>query len=338
MSAPLLLVMGAGAIGCFIGGRLAEAGAAIRFVARPRVAQALREQGLTLSDVEDGARQRRLAAATLCVDEAVPQGLRPTLVLLCVKSGATAEAARELGQALPPGTPVLSLQNGVSNASLAQAAAPQLVLVPGVVGFNVAELGPGRYHRGTSGMLAGAEHPALRALQPLFAQAGLPLALHAQLLPLQWGKLLLNLGNPVNALSGLTLKRQLLDRDLRRVMAALQREALAALQAAGIPPARLTPVPARWLPSVLGLPTPLFRLVAARSLRIDERARTSMADDLARGRKPEVDAICGEVVRLATAHGLDAPLNRRIGELVLDWPNDPRPRSGARLLRDLGMQ
>ena len=97
----------------------------------------------------------------------------------------------------------------------------------------------------------------------------------------------------------------------------------------GIRPARLTPVPARWLPTVLRLPTPLFRLVAARLLRIDDKARSSMADDLALGRPTEVDAICGAVVRLARQHGLRAPLNERLVALLA-----PRPVvAGARALR-----
>ena len=68
------------------------------------------------------------------------------------------------------------------------------------------------------------------------------------------------------------------------------------------------------------------RLLAARLLRIDAKARTSMADDLARGRTTEIDALCGEVVRLARAHGIATPVNARIAELVRAWPGDPRAR------------
>jgi 2-dehydropantoate 2-reductase len=258
-------------------------------------------------------------------------------VLLCVKSGATAAAAAELARALPAGALVVSMQNGISNAALAQAHAPALTVRAGMVPFNVVELGPGRYHRATSGTLAAQDHPALRVWQPLFETAGVPLTLHADLAPLQWGKLLLNLNNPVNALSGLPLRAQLLDRDHRACMAALIAEALTALKAAGITPAKLTPLPAAALPSALRLPTPIFRLLAFRMLRIDARARTSMAEDLTQGRPTEIDALCGEVVRLAHAHGTAAPANERISELVRAWPRDPRPRGGAELRAALGV-
>jgi len=205
------------------------------------------------------------------------------------------------------------------------------------VPFNVAELGPGRLHRGTVGAVAAQDDPATRALQPLFERAGFALELHADLRPLQWGKLLINLNNPVNALSGLPLRAQLLDRGYRQCFAALQAEALQVLQAAGIVPAQVTPLPPQRLPMLLRLPTFVFRAVAARMLRIDAKARSSMADDLALGRTTEIDALCGEVLRLAQAHGMTAPLNARITALVEAWPQRRRPMSSQELKSALGL-
>lgn len=305
-------VMGAGSVGCYLGARLQAAGADVHFVGRPRVLAALRGQGLLATDLEGG--RVELKPAELQLHAAPPA--QAALVLLCVKSGATAEAAAQLAAVLPAGTPVLSMQNGVANAEVGAAAAPALTWLPGMVPYNIAELGPGHFHRGSAGRLAAQDHPALRAWLPFFHAAGLPLKLHADLRPVQWGKLLLNLNNPVNALSGLPLRAQLLDSDCRRVFAALQTETLAVLKAAGITPAQLTPLPPHRLPTVLRLPTWLFSRVAARMLRIDDKARSSMADDLALGRPTEVDAICGAVVRLARAQGLQAPRNAAMVELL----------------------
>ena len=330
-----VVVMGAGSIGGWLGGRLQAAGATVHFIGRPRMLGAWAEHGLLLTDRDGG--QLQLPAGQLHLHRGLPAGLAPDLVLLCVKSGATATAAVELGGLLPPGTPVLSMQNGIGNAAIAQAAAPQLVLLPGMVPFNVAELGPGQLHRGTEGALTALDHPALRRLLPVFESAGLPLVLHADLAAVQWGKLLLNLNNAVNALSGLPLRAQLLDRDLRCCTAALIDETLALLRRAGIRPAQMSPLPPRWVPRVLRLPTPLFKWVAARMLRIDEKARSSMSDDLALGRPTEVDAINGEVIRLAARLGARAPINQRIVELVKAWPAAPRAVSGQTLRRALGV-
>jgi len=253
---------------------------------------------LTLTDLNGGRVQ--LPANELHLHEAVPEGLaEPCLVLLCVKSRDTAAAATALGARLPAGTLVLSMQNGIGNAEVAQAAAPGLVLLPGVVPYNVAEIGPGGLHRGSDGQLSVQDHPDLQAWLPLLDAAGLPVAMYDDLKPVQWGKLLLNLNNIVNALSAQPLRAQLLDADLRACTAALIDETLGLLARADIKPMKQGPVSPRWLPWVLRLPTPLFKLVARRMLRIDDKARSSMADDLARNNTTEVNAINGEVLRLA---------------------------------------
>jgi len=332
-----VLVMGAGSVGCFVGGLTQLAGVPVHFVGRPRVLAALRKQGLRLTD-QDGL-DRHIKPLELRLHEEPPVGLKPDLVLLCVKSGATVEAATALGLTLPLGTPVVSLQNGIANADAARQAAPQLHWHAGMVPYNVAEIGPGHYHRGTGGALAAegsSEDLALAAWQTVLARVGMGLELHADLAPVQWAKLLLNLNNPVNALSGQPLRDELLQRGYRRALAALQEEALDLLDASHRAVAQITPLPPRRLLTLLRMPTFVFRLAAARMLRIDAKARSSMADDLAQGRTTEIDALCGEVVRLARALGRSAPLNQRMLGLVNDWPRRRQPYSPAELLRALG--
>ena len=315
------VVLGAGVIGCYVGARLAAAGQAVTLVGRPRLTEAMALQGLTVSDL-DGYRahvapqQLRLANSLAAGWPAAPD-TEPTVVLLCVKGGATASAARELAACCPAGTVVLSLQNGVENVARINAEAPQLVALACMVPYNVVMPGPSQVHRATTGTLRLARHPVTEAMLPLLTAAGLPTALSDDMLAVQWGKLLLNLNNPINALSGLPLREQLLQRDYRRVLAALQLEALAALKAAGIVPARVASAPPRTLPHVLRLPNWLFKRVSARMLRMDASARSSMWDDLQQGRGTEIDDLCGAVMRLAARHGIPAPRNAAITELVM---------------------
>ena len=131
-----------------------------------------------------------------------------------------------------------------------------------------------------------------------------------------WGKLLINLNNAVNALSGRTLLEQLNDRDYRRVFAATQIEALELLDAAGIEPAKIGPFPPRLIPHVIAAPDWLFKRTVLRMQKISPEARSSMADDFAAGRPTEIDWLNGEVVRLAAKLGRKAPVNQRIVELV----------------------
>ena len=72
-------------------------------------------------------------------------------------------------------------------------------------------------------------------------------------------------------------------------------------------------------------------------LRIDAKARSSMADDLAHGRATEVDALCGEVVRMARGLNMDAPVNARMAKLVHEQSLLPQRYDAARLLSALGL-
>lgn len=324
------VVVGAGSIGCYVGGRLAAAGASVWFVGRPRVTEVLAREGLQLSDFQGYA--ARLAPAQLRLSarladawaeaRAEARGLtRPdasdaTYVLLAVKGPATSSAAAEIAEVCAARTPVVSLQNGVENVARIRAAAPDVQVIAGMVPYNVVALAPSKVHRGTMGALVLEEVEASRALVPAFEAAGLPVRLSADMRAVQWGKLLLNLNNPVNALSDLPLREQLLNRDFRRVLAALQTEALQVLRQAGISPAKVAAVAPHVLPHLLRLPDWLFRRVAARMLRMDAQARSSMWEDLQQGRTTEIDDLCGAVVRLAREHGMGAPLNKAMSEIV----------------------
>lgn len=309
-----VLVLGAGHVGSYLGGRLQAAGLTVDFVGRPRVVDELAVHGLRLTDLTGSG--WHVPAADLRLHTKWPMGCRPALVLLCVKRPALTDALRDLAAVLPVGTPVLCCQNGLFPMSAAQKIAPLLHLMPAMVPFNIAWRGPGHYHQGTVGQLAAQDSTRLTPWLGAFQRAGLPLALHADMRPVQWGKLLLNLNNPVNALSGLPLRAQLLDASHRRRYAGLVEEALGLLRQARIEPQRMTPL--RWdrFLRVLRLPTPLFRLVALRMLRMDAHARSSMADDWAAGRATEVDDLCGEVVRLAQSLGTDAPQNAAMVQAI----------------------
>lgn len=322
-----IAVFGAGAIGCYIGGRLAAAGGEVVLIGRDRMAAEL-AQGLTLTDYLGG----RVTVPPLPFAQGPEAAARATLALVCVKVHDNTRAARELRMSLPPAATVISFQNGIGNAEALSQGLGRPV-VPGMVGFNVAWQGGGHFHRGTAGDLHVAR--AARLNEALFARAGLPLQVHGDMAPVLRAKLMLNLNNAINALSGLPLRQQLADRDFRRCLARAQEEFLSLCAEAGQPVARLSPLPARLIPGLLRLPDGLFRLVAGKMLRIDPLARSSMADDLALGRPPELDGINGEVARLAQRLGRTAPVNDRLGMLVAEAAQHPRQWTGAELLAAL---
>ncbi|MGW4245077.1 2-dehydropantoate 2-reductase [Nocardia sp. NPDC004722] len=325
-------VLGAGSIGCYVGGRLAAAGAEVTFVGRPRVVEELRTFGLHLTDL-DGDSVRLAPDAFRTATE--PSG-DTDLVLIAVKSAGTATAAAELAGLVKPGTVVISLQNGIGNDAVIREILPTCVVLAGMVMFNVVHHGQGHFHRGTTGTVDIADDPVLNRFAPIFGKSGLGFKRHPDLLPVQWAKLLLNLNNPINALSGRPLREELGTRDYRRCLSLAQREALAAMAAARIRPARLTPLPPEAMARLLTMPDTVFRKVAGKVLAVDPVARSSMADDLAAGRKTEIPWLCGEIVSLGAMVGIPTPVNQKLIDLVTAAENgDRRTWSGPELLEQL---
>jgi 2-dehydropantoate 2-reductase len=328
-----IAVFGAGAIGCWVGGRLAAGGAAVTLIGRARVIDELRN-GLRVSEL--GVPNDRVWAVTpaLATDASAAAGA--DLVLVTVKSAATADAGRELAAVVSERAVVASLQNGVRNAQLLRDALPGRRVLAGMVPFNVVRRAAGEYHRGTSGTLMIEASDAAAALADACRAAELPLELRDDMPAVQWGKLVMNLNNAINALSGVPLMDQLSDRDFRRCLAAAQREALALLRAANQPIARLLRLPPSWIARLLPMPDAIFRRVATRIASVDPHARSSMWDDLEAGRTTEVDYIQGEIVALADKLGADAPVNRALVRLVKEAERGGRRDfSGRELLAAL---
>jgi hypothetical protein len=113
---------------------------------------------------------------------------------------------------------------------------------------------------------------------------------------------------------------QLRQRDFRRAWALSIAEGLKLVRAAGIELVDPLPMPLALMPQIMRLPDALYRYVMMSAsggrVRVDPHARSSMADDLERGRATEVDYLQGEVVRLAERLGRKAPVNARLVELV----------------------
>ena len=311
---PHIVVFGAGSVGCFIGGAWAAAGCKISFLGRESMRDAVADHGLGLSDYSGW----KIHLAHDLFDFSTKPAIlsKADVILLTVKSTGTWEAAKQIGRHARKGATVLSFQNGVSNADTLRAQLRRFEVVQGVVPFNVAYLGQGRFHKGTSGDLIAGEADATRRLAAAAGKGPARLTLAKDMKSVAWGKLLINLNNAVNALSGETLLEQLGKRDYRRVVAASIVEALDVLKAAGVEPAQTGPIPPRLLPHAIAAPDFVFNNLLLRVQKIDAEARSSMADDFAAGRPTEIDYLNGEVVKLARSIGREAPVNSAIVDLV----------------------
>src|SRR6185503_2966925 len=201
---------------------------------------------------------------------------------------------------------IVSLQNGVGNVALLREKLPGRRVLGGMVPFNVIALGEGRFHRATSGDIV-VEHDDAGTAASL-SVAELRMRESRNIEGVQWGKLLLNLNNALNALADLPLRQQIGQRAWRMLFADQVAEGLVAIKAAGIKTVSPTPIPMSFLPPLLRLPDFLFEILLGRTMKIDPEARSSMWEDLQRGRRTEIDYFQGVINEIAERRGLDAPL------------------------------
>ncbi|MDN4987330.1 2-dehydropantoate 2-reductase [Bradyrhizobium arachidis] len=307
-----IVVAGAGAIGCFVGGMLAADDRRVALLVRPRVKTEIERFGLRLTDF-DGS-EKKLGAGQLALSEDPAIFHSAGIVLVTVKSADTADVADQIARHAPRDAVIVSLQNGVGNVAVLQERLGGRRVLAGMVPFNVVAMGDGRFHRSTSGDITVGEDVDNTAAA--LSVSGLAMRASRDITGVQWGKLIINLNNALSALSNMPLAAQLANRDWRKLFADQMAEGLATLKAAGIKPASATPIPPNWTPTLLRLPDVIFSAILGRTMKIDPEARSSMWQDLKQGRKTEIDYLQGAVIALAEQNKVDVPLMRRIVALV----------------------
>ncbi|MCP4315344.1 MAG: 2-dehydropantoate 2-reductase [Hyphomicrobiales bacterium] len=327
-----IAVFGAGSIGCYVGGMLQSAGAEIRFFGRERSAKTVSDHGLELTRLDGSDVMIPTHEIIISADPAILSDC--TVILLCVKSQDTAEAAVDIAAHKKAGAKIISLQNGVENAATLASSLGEENVLAGMVAFIVLSRGDGRFHRATEGDILLQDAEETRQLATLLNRTGTQTKTCPDMQDVLWGNLLLNLNNALNVLSDVPLVEQLSDRSYRKVLAAMIGEALDATSRAGIRPAAIGKVRPWLLPHILRLPNWLFLRLAKSMLAMDETARSSMWDDLQNGRAPEIDYLNGVVAKLASEVGTEAPANRKVIALVKQAFKDGHsPRAdGAELL------
>ncbi len=287
-------------------------------LARGALAEVCSRRGLHVSNLEGDDRLLPPDSVKITTDPAEAFDAAD-LVLVTVKCRDTRQMGALIAEHAPKDSAVVSLQNGIDNGRILREELGQGDRVlAGTVMFNVVQTRkegePPRVHRASSGaVMIEAGVPGLRGLLDV---PGFTIKEHAKIEPILWAKLLLNLNNALNALSGLPLAKELGDGRWRLLLREQMLEGLAVLTAAGIRAGKIEGIHPRLSAFALGLPDPFFALAARRMLAIDPAARSSMWEDLEARRPTEIDQIQGEIVKLATAYRVPAPLNERVMRLV----------------------
>ena len=285
-------VMGAGAVGCYYGGMLARAGHEVVLIGRAQHVAALRRDGLFM-DTKSFQEHVPLQAATDASGIAGAQ-----LVLCCVKSTDTGNAAAQMAPHLASGATVLSLQNGVDNAERLQAALGHEVL-PAVVYVATEMAGPGHVKHHGRGELVIGPSAISQELVALFAVAGVPVQISDNVAGELWSKLILNCAyNALSAITQLPYGRLVQGEGVEDVMRDVVQECLAVALGDGVT-----------------VPGDTWEAVQ-RIARTMAGQLSSTAQDLARQKPSEIDYLNGHVLRRGAALGIATPVNRVLHTVV----------------------
>lgn len=303
-----IAIMGSGGVGGYFGGRLAQAGEDVTFIARGKHLEAIREQGLRIASPL-GDHTVRPARAT---DD--PAAIGPVdYVLFSVKMWDTEAAAEAIQPIVGPDTVVVSIQNGVDNEEkLARIlGADQVAGGVAYIFASIAEPGlirhNGQVARLVVGELDGKVTPRLEALRAVGARAGFGVEVSTDIRRTLWTKFLGNCAsNGLTSVTRTPIGPVRDDPDLRALCVAVLQEVAAVGRAQGVH------LPAETIDSVL-----------AGMDRLPADSRTSTETDLARGNRLEVAGLNGHVVELGRRLGIPTPVNQFIYAVL-------KPHAGGR--------
>ncbi len=305
-----IAIVGAGAIGGYLGARLALAGEEVTLIARGANLAVIRRDGLTLVH-PDG--RREIARPALATDDMAAAGPHD-VVVAAVKAHQLAAVASGMRALYGPATAVVTAQNGIpwwyfyrhggpfDGRRIAAvdpdgviAASIEIDRVIGCVVYPAAELGaPGvvrhiEGNRFTLGEPDGARTERIQALAAAFIRAGLKAPVRANIRDEIWVKLWGNLAfNPISALTRATLDRIVAYPPTRALAAAMMAEAQAIAERLGV----------------------TFGITIEQRIRAAETVgahKTSMLQDIEAGRATEIDALVGAVIELGQMVGVATP-------------------------------
>jgi len=295
---PRVAVVGAGAVGGYFGGLLADAGAPVVMIGRQSFVDAVNRNGLLLDTLQFKKRVRVETSTEL----SAVQGAE--LILFCVKTTDNVATARGLAGFLAPHAIVVSLQNGVDNVEQIRAAAGIEALSAVVyVAASVPEPGCIK-HVGRGDLVLGPESEKTKRVADVFLRAKIPFRITDNIQGELWVKLIWNCAlNAVSALGQARYARIAESEDARKVVQEVVNEVLAVAHAAHIV-----------LPGVEDFQAGMAGVMKIATQMAGQLSSTGQ--DINRGKRTEIDSLNGYIARRAAELGVPAPVNHTLYTLV----------------------
>jgi 2-dehydropantoate 2-reductase len=294
------LIIGAGAMGGLFATLLAPLVPVTLFTTNAGHAEAINRTGLALNCMDGQVRRSSACALT----DPGRYGRSAELILICTKARSTGQAAAISSRLLARDGLVLTLQNGLGNLELIQAAVGVSRAAAGITAQAATLLGPGQVrHAGNGPTVLGigpGQENKIAAVAALFNQAGIATSVTEDVAALLWSKLIVNVG--INALTALL---RVPNGTLAEIPQCEALMAKAVTEAIAVARALCVRLPDE-------APLEKVRAVCA----MTSGNQSSMLQDILAGRPTEIDVINGAVVREGARTGTPTPVNQMLTELI----------------------
>lgn len=310
-----IAIIGAGAIGCVLGGYLTEAGEDVVLIGHRDQVSVIKEKGLSI----DGIRGEKN------IKIEIKEGLteKPDLVLLTVKTqdvvGATTQFKPFLSQVA-----IVTMQNGVGSDRLLAQVIKKANIINSVVLFGATYLHPGKVLHNFEGEIiigraSGKNDSQVIQVQEVLNKA-FPTVVSENIRGIQWLKLLLNLNNALPGITGEVMQKTFSDERICRISIRLIKEAVAVIviEKAKIKLEPLPDFPVSRLKELLALPLEESAHIYSQIMTILSPTPLpgSILQSIKRGRPTEIDYLNGEIVSLGKRLKVPTPLNTKIVDLI----------------------
>jgi 2-dehydropantoate 2-reductase len=297
-----IAIVGAGALGGAFGAGFVAAGHDVTFIdVSAALVDSLNATGLT---IVDGAK-RSTVAVRATTDAATVAA--PDLAMVFVKAYQTDAAAQMIAPILARDTVLATLQNGLGAGEVLAGRCRGAQIVYGVTYHTATVLGPGLVRHSVGATFAGphegADTRGARRLAEVCGDAGWSARAMADVAPAVWKKLLMNSTNAVAALTGMNGAAEVADGHVKRLLRDVMAETIEVAHALGH--------------SELDLEACVRDMHDV--LKRAGEGRASMLQDFDAGRRTEIDALNGAIVRAAEGLQIDVPINRALYSLVKGW-------------------
>lgn len=289
---PKIAVVGAGGVGGYFGGRLAEAGYDVSFLARGQHLEALKLKGLKIKSCNGDT----LIEPVIATDNPGEIG-ECDLVLICVKSFDTAATAEAILPLVGNTTTVISLQNGTENEEILGKTVGREKVMGGVAFIGSRISAPGVILHTAAGNLTigemdGSMSERADDINELFASSGIEVRVTGNIQKAMWQKMVWNCGfNAITALTGGSASELLARDETRHTIRNTMREVITLARKEGLDLAEDLP----------------DKMIA--HTETQGAIKTSMLIDMESGRPMEIEALNGTVSRKAKEMGLASPIN-----------------------------